>query len=572
LEAVYDGPFDTRNNSTQPVILSKTPTLADGDALYQAMDVKAGDEVVDASGALVALAANVTVMPSGCTNNSCAVAWDGSSPLKMDQLNVTFNLLPGLKWSDGEPLTAADSVYSFQVASDPATPVVRQVLDRTAAYTAKDDVTVQWTGVPGYTPEQFDTLFWTPLPKHLYESVSAANLLTQEDVNRKPLGWGPYVVDEWTPGDHISLSKNPNYFRAAEGLPKFDKLVFRFIGEQSDTNLAALLTGECDVVDQNSLLDEQISVILDLQKNNKLKAYFGQGPDWEHLDFGIKPVSYDDAYNPYGVDRPNFFGDQRVRQAFAYCINRQGIVDEIMMGQSSVPGGYAVPGSPSFLSDLAALPHDTAAGLKLLDEVGWKDLDGNPDTPLKAAGVQTIPDGTDFIVNYVTTEAPLRKKVAEMVKASLADCGVDVNISYSNPGQLYAQGPEGVLFGRQFDLAQFSWQASNQSPCFLYETSQIPVASNNWLSGNITGYSNSAFDTACQLASSARPDGSADYLQKQADVQRLFAQELPSIPLYFEPKVMVSRPDLCGLEMDVFGRSALSKLESFDYGSNCPAQ
>ncbi len=139
-----------------------------------------------------------------------------------------------------------------------------------------------------------------------------------------------------------------------------------------------------------------------------------------------------------------------------------------------------------------------------------------------------------------------------------------------NPGVLYAAGPDGALFGRKFDLAQFSWEAGSQPPCNLYETSAIPTAKNTWLGGNITGYSNAAYDAACQQARAARPEPAADYVKRNQEAQKLFAQALPVLPLYYRLKLAASRPDLCGFEMDVTTRSVLWNLEQLSYGGVCP--
>ncbi len=162
LEALYDGPIDTRKFSPQPVILQKLPAYPDQDVLVEAVDVKAGDTVVDANGDLVNLAANVKVLPAGCAGTDCAVTWDGTKALKMDRLKVTYRLLPGLKWSDGAALTAADSVYSFNLAADPATKVSKRIVDRTLAYQAADDLTVEWTGRPGFAPQLLGWLVLYP--------------------------------------------------------------------------------------------------------------------------------------------------------------------------------------------------------------------------------------------------------------------------------------------------------------------------------------------------------------------------------------------------------------------------
>lgn len=566
LEAVYDGPFDTRGYAAQPVILQDLPSQAKGDAVVSAVDVKAGDAVVDQSGNLASLAAGTKVNPAGCSGDTCGAAWDGKKALKLNQLKVTFKLKPGIQWSDGQPLTADDSVYSFELASSPDTPVSKNIVDRTVAYKALDETTVEWTGLPGFVPDQLDTLFFIPLPRHAWAKYKPADLLTAEDSTRHPLGWGPYVVDEWKPGDHISLHKNPGYFRASEGLPKFDSLVFRFLGDQSNNNLTALDAKECDLVDQTVLLDNQLKDLVDQSNTGQIKVQFGQGPEWEHLDFGIRPSSYDDGFKP-AQDRADFFSDVRVRQAFANCIDRAGIVQDTFFNRTSVPAGYYPPSSPYFEAG-KPLAYDPAAGAKLLDAAGWKTDPANPNGPRLAVGSSTVPKGTPFVVNYFATNTPLRMQVAQTVAQGLAKCGVQVKIQPTEIGPLFSGGPDGPLFGRKFDLTQFAWQSGMISPCFLYTTAQIPTAKNNWLGTNITGYSNPKYDSACQDVLRASPN-QANYPDLAHAAEQLFWNELPVIPLYYRLKIAATRPDFCGFQMDVTTRSALWGIEAFDYGTNC---
>jgi peptide/nickel transport system substrate-binding protein len=347
-------------------------------------------------------------------------------------------------------------------------------------------VTVQWQGVPGYFPQSFEGHFFHPLPRHAWSILSAEDLLNADLSTTTPLGWGPYVIQEWTRGDHITLVKNPNYFRAAEGLPEFDVLVYRFLGETSDSNLEALLIGECDIVDQTTLLDDQLGKLIELQGERQLFAYIGVGPEVEQLVLGIRPASYDDGYNA-ATDRPDFFGDVRVRQAIAYCLDRPSLVAALRSAQGGVAAGLVPPQSPFYPTDLAALPYDPAEGARLLDEVGWKDADNNPASPRVAQNVPNVPNGTSFVINYYTSQATLRMKVADLLVESLAGCGIQANLTSYNINDLYAAGPEGPLFGRQFDLVQFSWGASRFPPCSLYETGQIPSANNSWLGGNMPG-------------------------------------------------------------------------------------
>lgn len=575
LEAIYDGPFDTKNYLPQPVILKKLPSLADGDVRLSAVDVKPGQPVINTAGDLVSLAQGVQVFPSGCTQSDCALTYDGQSALKMDQAQITYTLLEGLKWSDGQPLTADDSVFSYQVAADPATPVNRKVFDRTASYTAQDAQTVIWTGVAGYLPQDTSAFFWLPLPKHQLEAISAADLLTSELTNRSPLGWGPYRIVEWTPGDHIRLEKNPNYFRAAEGLPKFDVLVFRFVSQQQDANLVALSTGECDLVDASSLVQSQYQAVRQMELDKKVKVFTSLGPEWEHLDFGILPASYDDGYNPQSGDRPDFFSDVRVRQAFAYCLDRAGAAQAAFNSYAgAVPDSYLTPNHPDYVTGLTQYAFDPQKGAQLLEQAGWVDDDGKPDTPRVAVSAQTVLSGTKLELTYLVSQSAFSRVVADVLASSLKQCGIGVTVQSLGVDQLYAPAPDGVLFGRKFDLAQFAWSMGKEPPCYLYVSSEIPSAQNDWLGQkyggvNLTGYQNPAYDQACQAAQSAGLD-SAAALASQQQVEKILADDLPVIPLFFYPKLVITKPEVCGVAPDASARSLLWNIEAFDKGDACP--
>ena len=128
LQAIYDGPIDIEDGKPQPVILEKIPNFEDGSAFFTPIEVNEGDEVINSIGELVLLQAGVEVFPTGCTSPQCAVIWDGASPLQMDFITAEYKLKPGLKWSDGQPLKASDSVYSFNLASAPETRANKEII------------------------------------------------------------------------------------------------------------------------------------------------------------------------------------------------------------------------------------------------------------------------------------------------------------------------------------------------------------------------------------------------------------------------------------------------------------
>ena len=569
LEAIYDGPIDTVDFEAKPVILEKIPDFSNGDAVVSAIEVQAGDFVQDTNGDVLPLLEGTEVFPTGCKEQSCAVNWDGASSLLMDQLTLNYQLLAGLKWSDGEPLLASDSVYAYQIAKDPDSPVSQYYLDRTFSYLAQDDTRVSWTGIPGFTTNQMSDLFWLPFPEHAWKDLTAAQLLTDERSTTSPLGWGPYQIANWVKGSHIEMLPNPNYFKASEGLPYFDKLVFQFLGPHADSNLKALEIKECDLVDATVALDEQLVDVVERSNLGKIKAYFGLGPEWEHLDFGIVPASYDDGFQ-LTQDRPDWFGDVRMRQALAYCTDRQSIVNKYFVNRSAVPATFFPPTHPDYYGSLSVIPYDVGLGSMLLDQIGWLDDDENPATPRIAYGVTNVPDGTPLIFDYVTTQSQLRVSVSLDIANSAAACGIELLVRNVAPSELYAPGPEGIMFGRNFDLAQFTWQSGKNTPCFLYSGSQIPSQENLWVGTNVSGYQNDAYDQACLQAQLLSPSDGEDYITANQTVQKIFNEDLPVLPLYYQIKTAASRPDFCGLDpLDVSARSVLFNIENFNYGQDC---
>jgi len=574
LEAIYDGPIDNRSFDYQPVILEKVPSLADSDALLEPVAVASGDRVVDAGGSPVPLTAGVRVRPSGCQSGGCAVEYDGSSPLTMDQLVVTFRLLPGLLWSDGTPLTAHDSVYAFNLAADPDTPdsgeTKKSVIERTGSYQALDDLTVEWTGLPGYLASTYNTNFWIPLPEHAWGGFSAAELLTADESTRQPLGWGPYVIDELNEGDSIRLRRNERYFRASEGLPRFTNLVFRF--KTAATNqalIASLLSGECDILSIGTDFSQEGELLLELNNTGQLNAAFVAGTRWEHADFGIVPASYDDGWG--AGDRPDFFGDVRTRRAIASCIDRQGMAESIIFGQSVLLDTYLPPQHPLFNPDVARYPFDVAAGSALLDEVGW--VMGQDGVRVYAGDNPRIPLGTRFSFQYNTNSIG-EQAAFQILTDSLASCGIEVSITYwNNPEQYFGDGPEGPLFGRKFDMSQFRWSTEVEPPCELYLTEQIPGPPEQgfplgWGGPNLTGYSNPEYDAVCRATLNSLP-GQPGYVENHLRAQEIFAEDLPVVPLFVRPKVGATRPDFCNYLIDPTENGDTWNIEAFDYGEGC---
>jgi peptide/nickel transport system substrate-binding protein len=569
--AIYDGPIDLRSYTPQAVILAKLPALADGDAALVPTPVQIGDQVVDAKGELIALAEGSLIEPSGCQAPDCAVAFSAAAPVSMDQLVARFMLRPGLTWADGAPLTAADSLYAFAVAQDLYPQVLPELVARTAAYTAVDELTVEWRGLPGFRSPAYRTYYFAPLPEHAWGDLAAADLLTADQVNRTPLGWGAFQVTEWTAGDHLTLTKNPRYFRAAEGLPYFDTLVFRFMAS-GDEALTALRAGECDFIDEGAGLESRAAELRTLEGEGQLTLTAAVGTAWEHLDFNFASAVSSQMPQPADAPPVNLFLTKEVRQGVALCLDREALAQELFGGESRVPDTFVPPDHPLANPDARRYAHDPAAGANLLTSVGWLDSDNNPATPRLSQGVTGVPDGTPLAFTFTTQDDPEKRRAADRITADLAACGMQVAVQPLPWEQFAAPGPEGPVFGRKFQTAQFAWVSAAEPPCFLYQTSEIPgdypSAPRGWGGANVGGYSNPTYDAACNQARRTLPDNPG-YQAAQYQTQAIFAEDLPVIPLYLRLKFVLSRPGLCNILIDPAAPSALWNLEAFASAEAC---
>jgi peptide/nickel transport system substrate-binding protein len=563
LAAIYDGPIDIENYTARPVILEKMPSLSDGDAVLQAVEVGTGDLIVDGNGNLANIGDGVLYRPSGCTEQACTQTYSGTDPVQMDQLILHFKLLPDLLWSDGTPLTASDSVYSYEVAKSLYPSALPEQVKYVASYKTLDDLTVEWLGVPGFMDGQYQTKFFSPLPQHAWANIPVDELSANEVSSRMPLGWGAYVIDDWVTGDHISLHANPLYFRAEQGLPYFDNLVYRFVNNSSEAQ-SALQAGECDLVEQSTGLEPQTAALLQQQEEGLLLLAFQSNTAWDLLQFDIHPLS---------AERPAFFAGREVRQAVAMCIDRQALVEQLSAGQMQIADLYVPSLHPLYNPNAVQYHLDPQAASDMLAKAGWLDTDADPSTPRIAQGVQGIADGTPFTVQYLVSDEEERQSAAKMVQADLQRCGIQVEIISQSAEEYLAPGPDGPVFGRQFDLAQFAWIASVEPPCSLYLTSEIPGPYPDYLKGwggvNASGYSNSQYDQACLDGLHTLAD-MPQHTEKHTEAQAIFAEDLPALPLYWHYGVVMGRPDMCGLPTEAVSENIFSDLELFNYGEDCP--
>ena len=195
---------------------------------------------------------------------------------------------------------------------------------------------------------------------------------------------------------------------------------------------------------------------------------------------------------------------------------------QLFPGKSQVPDSFVSPDHPLYNPDVKKYSFDPQAAAQMLQDVGWVDSDNNPSTPRVASGVAGVADGTPFEFDYLVPAEGEKPQAAQILKDSLAQCGIRVNVRTESTDQLFAPGPDSPIFGREFAMAQFAWVTSLQPPCDLYTSGQIPGPypdyPQGWGGANVSGYSNPEYDRLFQQMKDM-----ANGPERQAIIDRMVA-------------------------------------------------
>jgi peptide/nickel transport system substrate-binding protein len=198
----------------------------------------------------------------------------------------------------------------------------------------------------------------------------------------------------------------------------------------------------------------------------------------------------------------------------------------------------------------------------LLEEVGWRDED--EDGIREAHGVAGVANRTPFTVTLLTTsQGEVHERTARTLVENLAACGIGLAVETLPAEEFFADGPDGPVFGRQFELALFSWLNDFDPPCWLYLSAEVPGPENWWATSNNPGYASADYDAACQATMDTFP-GMEEYARLHREAQRIFSYDLPVLPLYFVPKVVATRPEVRGVILDPSEHVDFWNIEAFD--------
>lgn len=359
-----------------------------------------------------------------------AESWEISE----DQKTITYTLRDGLKWSDGEPLTAYDFEYTvndiiYNEAVETSTRDVLMVGDELSQWTALDEHTLQITVAEVYAG-LFNMSTVAIIPKHIVEPIVEAEgiegFLNLWGVDADPTeipSIGPWVISEFRPNERISFEPNPYYFKEdAEGnqLPYLQKLTMIFTSDQ-DTMLQQFLAGQ---VDAYGMRGEDYSVLVEEKDNLGIELYeVGPSTGTNFIAFNQNPDEDGDGED-LGLTGPKltWLSNDDFRLAMAYLVDRQTYINNIAFGFGYPQYSFIPRFSPYYWDgvDDAMPKYDPIAAAEILDSIGYVDTDGD--------GWREDTEGNKISLILATNSGNrIREDIGTSFQQEAANVGIEIN-------------------------------------------------------------------------------------------------------------------------------------------------
>jgi len=449
-----------------------------------------------------------------------------------DGLVYTYTIREGVKFHDGQPLTAKDVAFTYNLVKDHEDfPTLHSYTDHFASVEAPDDKTVVITLDQAIPNIESKLVYLYIFPEHIWKdhagkpspdgtATPGPNQAASFE-NLEMIGSGPFKMLEYKPNEFIRLGVNKDYYG---GVAKVDELIFQ-IFQNSDVLVQALKSGQVDMI--TSVPNTSVAT-LKTDPNIKVVAGPPLAPNLTDIILNVvDPANCPTADGGLCTGHPAL-RDKQVRLALAYATDKQKIIDVVLLGLGE-PGIALIPSGLGdwFNSSIRDYEFDVDKANQLLDAAGYKDSNGD--------GIRDMPDGSrplTFRLNYPNTESTY-PRVAELLSEMWSKIGVKLEIQVAESDALTAQCCPAL----DYDVMIWGWIADPDPNTLLIvpTTDQIPTGYNE------TGFSNARYDElykqqGVELDRSKRQD-------MVWEMQSIVHEDVPYIIPYYPFTVQAYRLD-----------------------------
>lgn len=455
-----------------------------------------------------------------------------------DGKTYTFKLRDDWKWNDGEPITSADILYTWNaiVSGEVDTPLSFE-LDIIDSIEAPDDYTLV-VNFKNADCTALNNASLPVVPSHILPADFAE--LNDAEYNINPtVTSGVFNFNEMRTGDVVTLSANEEY-PGNPGQVMPEGFIYKVVPDQT-VLVEQFLAGE-----QNFIDTPPVNRRADIRNDADINVYSFPGNSWDYLALNFADPTnpqnaLDDSGNPIDQGHHPLFSDTRVRQAIAMAINVDDIIKGAVFGEGERMASTFVPASWAYDKELAPIGYDVAKAQELLTEAGWVDDDNNPDTPLVAKGAMYAEDGTPFKFTLYTNEGNSRRgAIGTITQDALKQLGIQVDFQAIDFNTLLD-----IIDGQTWDAYILGWR--NSYPDDPDQTSLFTPSGDTVGGGQNSGsYNNPQVTELMEQARTLPGCDPAERAKIYAQIQKILQDDVAYVPMFVQGGFYAASKDVEG--------------------------
>lgn len=361
------------------------------------------------------------------TTPGLAESWEEVEP----GVEYVYTLREGLTWSDGEPITADDVAWNINTGRDQGWDNMVSTVGNIEA-TVIDERTVQL--VSSVPDPKLPTMDVYLVPQHIWEPIATDYDAATQYAAEDGVGSGPFVMTEFTPGQSVVMTANPNYWGWEGDEPPYDQVIFRLF-ENPDAMVAALQQGELDAAQGFPASSWDA-----LEADADIEVVAGQQGGFDEIAINGGAAE--------GQPHPALL-DLEVRKAISHAIDRPAVIEDLWFGLASPLETMSPSADPKWIPEIPEenqFTYDPERANQILDEAGYMDTDDD--------GIREMPDGTNPIVirHAVNTDGDLAGSIGDLMVGWMEEIGIGVELEAYDQDALF-----GVIVDGTYDTFYWGW-------------------------------------------------------------------------------------------------------------------